>query len=456
MKRYVLCSIIILGLQMVSLYAQDTELPTEVQFKILRQEDNLEVLLNKEQKSLYERFKLISIGENSSISFGGSIRLQAESFINEQFEDGPGQDNIWFLERTLLHSHVKLNNKFEVFLELNNSLITGKDNLVPVDKDALSINQFFMKYHFDKHWDITVGRENLKLGGRRLIDIREGPNVRRSFDMAMLEYRTDKFWAKGFFSTPVQPQPDSFDNDFLEFDETFSGVYSTTQLNSSSGLDVYFLYQKDNNVTYNNGIANERRASVGVRHFGNYKSLTFNNEFVYQFGSFGSQNISAWTLSFHLENKTPLFAHDFNIGLKTELISGDRNNEDNTLNTFDALYPRGAYFGRVARFGPSNLIDLHPYINTTVNKFFFEIDYDVFWRYSTEDGLYNPALLLEYPDNNDKSFIAHQLGTLIGYTVNNFISLELETNFILPGDFLKQSGLTEDLFHFVFTTEFKF
>ena len=173
MKRYVLCSIIILGLQMVSLYAQDTELPTEVQFKILRQEDNLEVLLNKEQKSLYERFKLISIGENSSISFGGSIRLQAESFINEQFEDGPGQDNIWFLERTLLHSHVKLNNKFEVFLELNNSLISGKDNLVPVDKDALSINQFFMKYHFDKHWDITVGRENLKLGGRRLIDIRE-------------------------------------------------------------------------------------------------------------------------------------------------------------------------------------------------------------------------------------------------------------------------------------------
>lgn len=95
-------------------------------------------------------------------------------------------------------------------------------------------------------------------------------------------------------------------------------------------------------------MAHDKRASLGLRHFGTWKGLTYNNEFVYQAGKFGNQNISAWTISFHIEKAFKTFNH-LSLGLKTEAISGDKNTNNNAINTFDALYPRGAYFGRVAR-----------------------------------------------------------------------------------------------------------
>lgn len=48
------------------------------------------------------------------------------------------------------------------------------------------------------------------------------------------------------------------------------------------------------------------------------------------------------------------------IGLKTELIRGDREYDDNKPETFNPLFPRGGYFGLAALIGPVNLIDIHP------------------------------------------------------------------------------------------------
>jgi len=434
-------------------FAQETE---SYDFSLLRQDDNISYFKTTDEKSFYNTFKYVPIQEAIFISFGGSIRFQYESFINEQFKNIDGQDNLWYFNRLMFHTYINIKDKLEIFAELNNSVVGNRVDQSPVDKDLLAFNQLFIRYNFTKNWNVQVGRENMKLGARRLVDIREGPNVRRSFDLAQLNYTSNKFSAKGFFAIPVQQKPEVFDNDFLKFSETFSGIYTTTHFNSANNLDLYVLYQKDDNVTYNNGTENERRTSVGARYFGNYKSLTFNNEIVYQFGDFGNQTINAWTISFQLENKTKLYNQWCNLGLKAEIISGDKDQNDDKLNTFDALYPRGAYFGRVARFGPSNLIDIHPYINTKFGNLFVEIDYDAFWRYSTDDGVYNAALLLEYPNTNRKKFIANQIGGLVSYEFNKHIAVEFEYNVILPGAFLDASNKGATLNHFVFTTEFKF
>src|SRR5690606_20161844 len=229
-----------------------------------------------------------------------------------------------------------------------------------------------------------------------------------------------------------------------------------TRISESSTMDAYIYYQKDDNTTYNIGTQNERRSSVGIRHFGSFNKFIFNNEAVYQFGRFGSHDISAWTLSFHLERKLTMLGRDFGLGIKTEAISGDRDAADNQLNTFDALYPRGAYFGRVARFGPSNLLDIHPYLNLEINKWHAEVDYNAFWRYSTQDGVYGPSMTLDYPSNNNERFIAHQIGTNLSYQLNNHINIQLESNIIFPGEFLIQSDKGDLLYHFVSTTEFRF
>lgn len=426
------------------------------EFGLLRQNDDLSELNAIENKNLCQNLKKIDMFHNTTLSFGGSWRFQSESFINGDFDRNGSQDNSWYLNRFLAHAHFEVNGIFEVFTELGSSLATSKNDLSPVDKDLLYVNQLFAKYKLTSNWDVAAGRQNMRFGSGRLVDLREGPNVRRSFDFGALNYESNNFKAKTFFSVPVKPVPERFDNDYLNFDETFSGIYTTTYFSDATNLDGYVFYQKEDEATYDSGIGNERRTSIGVRHFGKYKKITFNNEAVYQFGTFGNQSISAWTLSLNLEKQTNFFKKEFGFGVKTEVISGDRNPTDDTLNTFDALYPRGAYFGRVARFGPSNLMDVHPYLNTSFNTWQLEIDYAAFWRYSLKDGVYGAALTLDYPDVNNERFIAHQIGTVLGYQPNRFVFFEFESNVIFPGGFLETSNKGDTLYHFVLTSEIKF
>ncbi|MFD2551132.1 porin [Bizionia sediminis] len=421
-------------------------------FSLLRQDDKILIVA---PKNAYQKLKAIPLGYNASLSLGGSYRFQTESFINEQFNKNQDQTDYWFLHRGMFHAHLKMASNFELFGELNSSLINSREDISPVQKDALSINQLFARYRVNDRFNVLVGRQNMRFGSGRLVDVREGPNVRLSFDMVQLQYTYTNTKLTGFHAIPVHLQAGVFDNDSFENSETLTGLYWTQNWTTSTHTDLYVLHKKEDNKTWNNGTADDNRTSIGLRHFGNWKGLVYNNEFVYQLGSFGNQNITAWTASFNVEKKFNT-AHPFILGVKTEAISGDTNGNDTTLNTFDALYPRGAYFGRVARFGPSNLIDVHPYVETQIGRVAIALDYVAFWRFSQKDGLYNPALILEYPATNNGKFIASQLGAAAAFSATNFLQFTIETSIIFPGNFLKQSNKSDTLLHFVFTTEFKF
>lgn len=355
-----------------------------------------------------------------------------------------------FLHRFMFHGHLKIGNHFEVFGELNSSLIHSKENLTPVDKDELNVNQLFANYHINKNWSVLVGRQNMRLGSGRLIDFREGPNVRLSFDMIQVNFEDDNTKLLSFHAIPVRQLNGVFDNEYLHNNESVSALYWTQNWSRRTNTDVYLLYKIENDKIWSSGSGNDERFSLGLRHFGSWNKFTYNNEFIYQFGKFEDQNINAWTASFNIERQ---FSFG-NFGIKTELISGNSNSK--TLNTFDGLYPRAAYFGRVARFGPSNLIDFHPYYNIKIGKFNVEFDYVAFWRFSTSDGIYGPSLILDYPSTNNKRFIGKQFGGILAYEINEFLFFELESNIIIPGSFLQESNLNDNLYHFVLTTEIKF
>jgi hypothetical protein len=452
--RYIVVIFLVFSTEVIIGQTEESEKST-FNFSLLRQNDEI-TIVDDGKKTWYESLKQIELGKNTFVSFGGSYRFQTEAFVNEQFSTEEDQSDYWFLQRFQLFSHLKVSDKFELFAELNSSIISSKDNLAPVDRDELSFNQLFARYHFDEHWNFLLGRQNMRLGSGRLVDIREGPNVRLSFDMAQLQYQNEKTKVTAFYAVPVRPEEGVFDNNTLDFQETLATFYWTQKWNANTNTDVYFMYKEEENKTWNAGTADDERLSIGVRHFGNWGKLQYNNEFVYQTGNFGTQNINAWTASVNVEYPISVLNNNVILGFKTELISGDSDANDNNLNTFDGLYPRGAYFGRVARFGPSNLFDLHPYVETSIGRFSLEFDYVAFWRFSNDDGVYSPPLILEYPSINSNRFIGHQIGSITGFEVNNFITLELEANLIFPGSFLNESGLDDTLFHTVFTAEIKF
>ncbi len=429
--------------------AQET---SEFSFSLLRQNDQIEAFQSN-PTSAYQKAKVAELGKSVSLLWGGSVRWQYERFQNENFDAGETGTDGWMLHRAMFHTDLKLGNKWRVFGELNNSLTWKKENLSPVDEDELGMNQFFIQFQTEK-FSFLIGRENLNLGGRRLVDLREGPNVRRSFDVMRTTLKTGKWTTLLFYGIPVYQKRGIFDNEDLHAKEGLWGVYGVKNTQVKSGFDLYYLgFRKKNKTYFAEANQEEIRHSIGGRWWGKKNRWNYNHEALAQFGSFGDQSIWAWTASVNADYK---LTEKQTIGFKTELISGDSDASDNRLGTFNPLYPRGAYFGRVAKFGPSNLIDIHPYWAVQGKKLRFEIDYDAFWRFSTADGIYGPAVTPDFAPDGNSRFIAHQFGTLLTWEQSPFFAAELETNYIVPGDYLKDVTFGDQLFHLVITAEFKF
>ena len=419
-------------------------------FSLLRQDDEVEGF-QRENPSFYQKLKYQPSFKTGNISFGGSYRGQYEYFNNEEFSFSPNRENGWYLQRFLLHANIQFNENLGFFGELGSSTISGKEDLAPVDQDDLYVNQLFLSYR-KENLELRLGRENLKLGSRRLLDPREGPNVRQSFDHVTVEVYKGKRSLRVFAARPVFPEAGIFDNEDFENEEWLWGTYLNKLYAGALNLDAYYLGSHYGASTYALGTEEELRHSLGVRAWKSSGSWQYDNEAIIQFGSFGEQDIFAWTISFNLKNQV----HErHQLGVKTELISGTTS--ENTLGTFNPLYPRGAYFGRVARFGPANLIDIHPYWNYRAGKFTMEIDYDVFWRFSKDDAIYGPPLNIVLEGESDARFIAQQVGTIFNYEFSRHAVMELETNFIFPGDYIEQVRPgAEKLIHGVFTVELRF
>lgn len=431
------------------LFAQK-ESEHNVQFSLLRQNDSV---AKGGENSIYNTLKFTEIGNNSSISFGGSYRGQFEYFDNEEFSFSPNKENGWYLQRLLLHGDIRLNKNLRVFAELGSSIVESKEELAPVDQDNLYVNQFILYYQI-KRLGLRIGRENLKLGSRRLLDPREGPNIRRSFDHFSMELKgsvPDQSYLL-FAGSPMQARRGVFDNEMFQNEEWLWGFYTQRIMNFGFNIDAYYLGSHYDIIQYALDTETEMRHSLGIRTWKSFGKWQFDNEAVYQFGSFGNRAIRAWTISFNIYREVN---EKNNIGLKTELISGTES--ENTLGTFNPLYPRGAYFGRVARIGPANLIDIHPYWKYKIGKLSLELDYDVFWRYSNMDAIYGPPMNIVLEGESNSRFIAQQFGTIINYEFSPFAMIEFESNVILPEDYiLDVRPGPETLFHMVFTGELRF
>ncbi len=441
--------VILVVLNFNVLIAQETE---NIDFALLRQNDDISYFKIKKNKSFYDNLKYAKISQRAYLSLGGSYRGQYEFFDNEGFEQN---SEGWWLNRLMLHSDFQWNN-FRLYAEVNSSSVWSKEFPSPVDRDELAISQLFVSYELDR-WKILIGRESPNYGTHRILALREGPNIRRYFDSAKLTYSDNVLRSEGFLAFPVEIFPFSFDNKTIRDREYLWGSYNTVSIKKDKFLaDFYYIGRVIDDLQYVQGVADEERHSFGARMFGEAGEFYYDFETLYQLGSFGTSNIGAYTFSLHVAYGFGNEEVEYEFGLKTELISGDDNSQDDELNTFNALYPRGAYFGRVAQFGPANLIDIHPEFSIAYKNFILELDYVAFWRESVSDGVYGAAGTLDFPTINDEKFIGHQYGVVFNWSPSPFVSLEAESNLIMPGGFLEQSELNNTLFHFVFTTEFKF
>ena len=93
----------------------------------------------------------------------------------------------------------------------------------------------------------------------------------------------------------------------------------------------------------------------------------FDYEALWQFGSFGSANIRAWSVASETGYRFPAPPLKPRFSAKADISSGD-DPRTNTLGTFNPVFPKGNYFGVRATAGPGpiNFIGVHPQVETAL------------------------------------------------------------------------------------------
>ena len=383
---------------------------------------------------------------DSYLSFGGEARLRYELYDNYRWDSDSPDDDGYLLERYLLSGDLHLGKHFRVFSQLQSSLENWREGGPRgTDEDQLDVHQLFADWapcKKEEAFTFRVGRQEMLYGSQRLISVRESPNIRRSFDAARVLTHFGDWRADAFFSQPVEDDPGVFD-DGGEEGTLFWGVYATHPLKvlGKSSFDVYYLGLDRRNAEFAQGTADELRHSIGARLFGKSGGWDYNFESVFQFGTFGAGDIVAWTFASDTGYTFERACLKPRVGLRADVISGDTNENSPNLGTFNALFPRGAYFSEAGLIGPANLIDLHPTLDLDLTKSLHAyLDWDVLWRYSTHDGIYdNGGNVLRGPDGS-ASFIGQQLGIQLEWKIDPHTTLNAAYSHFFTGTYIKESG----------------
>src|ERR1700726_4954926 len=380
--------------------------PTRI-YHLLREDDDWSFLADpSERQEFWDPIKYIRLrsGRNDwFLSMGGEAREVWEQIGNDNWGQQPFM-NGYFNERYMLYFDVHYGKHVRTFFELKSGLNSYRiGGPRPIDEKKLDFQAGFLELATSKGANsvaLRVGRQELEYGSGRLIDVREGPNVRLSFDGFMVKSKIDSWQIDGFAVRPDLDNPGFFDN-APNHAIGFWGVYATRTLPHKMSLDVYYLGLDRRQATFERGTAQEVRHSLGARisrPVATEKSgLDFDYEGVWQFGTFGSGNIRAWTVASETGYRFPTVRLKPRFSAKADISSGD-NPSSKTLGTFNPLFPKGNYFGVLATTGPGpiNFIDVHPHVETTLpHGVPVSVDWILQWRQSLRDGVYSvPGFLI--------------------------------------------------------------
>lgn len=433
---------------------RDTE-PSVPSYKLNRADENYLYLQDPKRKiDFWDPVKYLpfSVRGDWYLSIGGEARERYEYLDNPNWGSGP-QGSGYFLQRYFLHGDLHLGERARLFGQLQSSLENGRrGGPRSTDKDEIDLHQLFLDLDLvrqpNQALTLRTGRQELAYGTQRIISVREGPNVRQSFDGFRALYRVGELSIDGFATRPAQTKRYAFD-DGTDDDQALWGGYSVFPFPAltDTSIDLYYLGLFRRHSHFDQGTGRETRHSIGTRLWRAKRTLDYNFEFLYQWGSFGSGEIRAWTAAsdtgYRLE-QVPLSPR---FGMKADIASGDDDPDDQDLQTFNPLFPKGAYFSENGLIGPANFINVNPSVELHAGRGVTVIaNWDFFWRQSTHDGIYNNAVVLVRSGRDSRArYIGSQPQMQVEWDVDRHLTLVAIYAHFLAGPFLRTSGAGKDV-----------
>lgn len=438
-------------------------------YMLLREDEDWSFLRDRSlRQDFWDPIKYIPLrGDDDDwyLTIGGEAREVWEQIGNDNWGQQPFM-NGYFNERYMLYFDLHYGGHVRTFFELKSGLNSYRiGGPRPIDEKNLDFQAGFLELGTsteDKSIELRVGRQELEYGSGRLIDVREGPNVRLSFDGFMVKSKINSWQIDGFAMRPDLDNFGFFDN-APNHAVGFWGVYATKSLPRKTSLEMYYLGLDRKQATFERGTAQEVRHSIGARFSRaiatDRPAWDFDYEALWQFGTFGSDNIRAWTVASETGYRLPTVRLKPRFSAKADISSGDHPNS-NTLGTFNPLFPKGNYFGVLATTGPGpiNFIDIHPRVEGTFpHDVTASFDCIFQWRESVEDGVYAvPGFLIRAADGSRARFVGNRPGTEIHWQATRHLWFQADYGIFYAGKFLKQTQPGRNINYWALWAGYKF
>jgi hypothetical protein len=314
-------------------------------------------------------------------------------------------------------------------------------------------------------WGLRLGRQTLAFGDQRLIGPLEWTNLARSFDAVRLTYKTDDWSVDAFSSSVVTAERGSFnESDFINDGETardqvFSGVYFSTTALGFQTTDLYALHLHENVEAGDTSFVTlGTRWKSKAERFGPWD---YDAEFAFQTGDAAGRDLTAFASHVGGGFTVPgggLWGSRF--GLEYNYATGDSDPLDGDIGTFQNLFPTNhIYYGFMDAFAWQNVHDVAvswkaaPWKNITTR-----LDFHAFWLADTNDAWYRAngtttVRPLSPAARAAGSFAGTEIDAVVAWQANKHVALEVGYCRFFAGDYLADTGASDDAnFGYVQTT----
>ena len=256
--------------------------PEPAPYKLLRYDEDYRYLKDPCcETDWWDPIKYIPLSgcEDSYLSIGGEVRERYEFVHNPNAGSGVANaqgENQDFLERYLLHEDLHLGPNFRFFGQFVSGLENGRIGgpRPDIDENVFNVHQAFANVVLpvdDEKDTLTgrIGRQEFEYGSGRLIDVRDGVNLRLSFDAARLLLHSGDWEVDGWWSKPVLNNRGVFDDE-PDPRRSFWGVYSVHPLPllPQGNIDLYYLGFQNEDAVYVQGTGSELRNTLGGEYGG--------------------------------------------------------------------------------------------------------------------------------------------------------------------------------------------
>jgi Alginate export len=379
------------------------------------------------------------------LSIGGEVRARYEGFDQNLWggASAPNDGYLWI--RAMPHADLHAG-PARVFVQgiagYARGVGAGKG---PADETGIDLLQGFAEIDLanGERTRLTLrgGRELVALGSERLVGIRYGPNIPQAFDGVRLIARYGPVRIDGFHLRPVSIGTGNFD-DVTSKTKRLVGLYTTATLSKGIGVDAYWLGYANNSATFVGRTGRETRDTFGIRFFGQRGSLGWNWEGMLQRGWFDGDRIRAWSVATETSWSFRTAPLEPRLRLRANIASGDSDPGDGKLGTFNALFPKGKYFGELSPIGPRNIINVHPSIDFDLGRgMAVELSVARFWRASAADGIYDiPGQLIRSGGGSLARRIGDQAEILVSWQASEHWSMSASLSAFGPGAFISETG----------------